>query len=578
MYKVQFKSNKIKIKFLQYRKLENIEIESFPDEKVSDLIKRFISQTGINDHTLKFIFNGKALNFDLTLAEAGLENSSKILVTNTIGIKGAGYWFHKEINIKFIKISKSNNYNNNDKEIIGVLKLCLLKEKSQKITNDQLKKLPDLIYYIMQILSVGYIPDDPGEIKNTIKNVLEKMRGSNIINFSNYVDEIIDSNQINKILNFLRKDDLKKMNNLKYLLSKYNNCIKLFNQEFEKSKKVSIFEFSIISLVIIEREDFEIFEREREKCPNRVERILYHGTSIEPISGILTSVYRKSLELKKAINGKGVYFTDLLDYAWYYGGKDGNRANFKGIPKINDTFSVIVNSIYYDKNGFEKVKDGSRTPGKNQINFALSGARSEILINPDKSKFLAAENVIDDLDQICPFMTVKLKRVEFCVIWRDNNFSSKPVYNNEYDEKFKEFLKERLKYINQTAKYNIYPCETTELALELVKRKKYNKVILISNVGADFGGKIFIDKARKIIGSNIIALFLAYRICHLDWIKNYKNALFSNDPKFYEEYIQCFGKTYDIKTNIQSLIGKMENHYGVIFNFDDKYLDFPHFK
>ena len=34
MHKVQFKSNKIKIKFLQYRKLENIEIESFPDEKV----------------------------------------------------------------------------------------------------------------------------------------------------------------------------------------------------------------------------------------------------------------------------------------------------------------------------------------------------------------------------------------------------------------------------------------------------------------------------------------------------------------------------------------------------------------
>ena len=135
-----------------------------------------------------------------------------------------------------------------------------------------------------------------------------------------------------------------------------------------------------------------------------------------------------------------------------------------------------MNSIYYDKNGFEKVKDGSRTPEKNQINFSYSGAPSEILINPDKSKFLATEYVINDLDQICPFMSAKLKRVEFCVIWRDNNFSSKPVYNNEYDEKFKEFLKERLKYINQTAKYNIYPCETTELALELVKRKNIIKL------------------------------------------------------------------------------------------------------
>ena len=392
------------------------------------------------------------------------------------------------------------------------------------------------------------------------------------------MDVIIDSNQINKILNLLEKDDLKEMKDLKYLLSKYNNYIKLFNKEFEKSKKENIFEFSIISLVVIEREDFEKFERERKKCPNRIERILYHGTSIEPISEILTSVYRKSLELKKAINGKGVYFTDLLDYTRYYGGKDGNRANFKGIPKINDTFTVIVNSIYYDKNGFVKVKDGSRTPGKNQINFAYAGARSERLDNPDKSKFLATEYVIYDLDQICPFMSAKLKRVEFCVIWRDNNFSSKPVYNNEFDGKFKDFLKERMKYINQIAKFNIYPCETTEEALELVKRKKYNKIILISNVGTDLGGKIFVEKARKIIGSDVIALFLAYRICHLDWIKNYKNALFSNESKYYEKYLQCFGFYYDIKKNIKKLIEEMEIHYDVKFNFDDKYLNFPLFK
>ena len=36
------------------------------------------------------------------------------------------------------------------------------------------------------------------------------------------------------------------------------------------------------------------FENEREKCPNRVERILYHGTSIEPISCILTGLFRRS--------------------------------------------------------------------------------------------------------------------------------------------------------------------------------------------------------------------------------------------------------------------------------------------
>ena len=124
---------------------------------------------------------------------------------------------------------------------------------------------------------------------------------------------------------------------------------------------------------------------------------------------------------------------------------------------IEQTFIVFqkLNHVYYDKNGFQQVKDGNRTPEKNQINFAYAGAGSERLIYPDKSKFLGTEYVIYELDQICPFMSAKLKRVEFCVIWRDNNFSPKPIYNNEFDKKFKEFLKERMKYINQNANYNI---------------------------------------------------------------------------------------------------------------------------
>ena len=144
------------------------------------------------------------------------------------------------------------------------------------------------------------------------------------------------------------------------------------------------------------------------------------------------------------------------------------------------------------------------------------------------------------------------------------------------------------------AKFNIYPCETSEEALKLVERKKYNKIILISNVGTDLGGKKFVDKAREIIGNDVIALFLAYNIAHLKWIKDYKNALFSNDPKFYEEYLNCFEEEYNcfdpeyydndfkekhsIKGNLESLIDKMEKHYEVKFNFDDKFLDYPQFK
>jgi len=489
----QIESKGVNLHFLYshyWQNEETIEIYIYAllDEKINVIIDRFRCKIQDNDGSLKFIFNAKELNPSLTVAESGIPEGSHIFVVRTMGVSGAGGWFPKEINIKFIKISKGFINKNYNQELLGVLKLCLLKEISQKIPDDKLRQLPNLSRYIIELMKRGCITEDPENIKKNIKEVLEKMEGSNIINFANFVDEVMDSNEINIILNLLKKDDLKEINDIKSRLSQYIQCIKLFNKEFEKSKKESIFEFSVISLIVIEREDFETFERERNKCPNRIDKILYHGTSVEPISSILTGLYRKSLENYKAINGKGVYFTDLLDYGWYYGGKGGNRANFSGIPKIGDTFTVIINSIYYDRNGFKQVHNGNRTPGKNEINFAYAGAGSERLNIPDKSKFLASEYVIYELDQICPFMSATLKRVEYCVIWRDDNFSSKPIWNNEFDEKFKTFLKERLKFINQNGKYNIYPCETTEEALELVNRKKYNKIILISNVG-----KIYVE-------------------------------------------------------------------------------------
>ena len=112
----------------------------------------------------------------------------------------------------------------------------------------------------------------------------------------------------------------------------------------------------------MEREDFEKFKKEREKCPNRVDKILYHGTSIEPISCILTEQFKKSLEHYQ--HGKGVYFTDLLDYCWFYGSQDNNRANQNIIPRLEDIFTLIACSVYYNKKGFRKVTNSKYTPKK----------------------------------------------------------------------------------------------------------------------------------------------------------------------------------------------------------------------
>ena len=522
-------------------------------------------------------------NEQASLKEIQIHNYDTIIIREIHALgggeeKSSGELFNMEINIKFIKINKNKIYIKSKKELSGLLKLCLLKEISNKIDSNILNNLSNDISWILRILKNGYIQiDDP---KEGIVKVLKKMKGSNIINFSNYVDEIINFNLALDLINKLSNKEKEELENIKNYLVNYIEHISLFEKDFERAKKDSIFEYSIISLIIIENEKFEIFSNEREKCPNRVDRVLFHGTGIEAISSILTSEFIKS-EKKCYQHGKGVYFTEDLDYCWYYGGEKSNRANKNRIPGIGEIFSLICSSIYYNKNGFRRVYDYTYTPKKNEINFAYAGSVFETLKEevPPKNKFYGTEYVIYELEQICPFISAKLRRDEYCVIWRDNNFSNKPVYNNKFDSVFKSFLKERLKYIEQTAKFNIYPCETSEEALKLVERKKYNKIILISNVGTDMGGKAFISNARIIIGNDVIALFLAYNKNHLSWIKNYKNALFSNDASFYEDYLNCFfNNNGDTFRAINELREKIEKQYDIKFYFDSNFLNFPNFK
>ena len=101
------------------------------------------------------------------------------------------------------------------------------------------------------------------------------MKGSNILNFSKFIDEAINSNQIKIILKYLQKKELNDINDIKRRLLNYNEYMKLFEKDFEERKKQSIFEFSIISMAIMEREDFQTFEKERKICPNRVDKKYY---------------------------------------------------------------------------------------------------------------------------------------------------------------------------------------------------------------------------------------------------------------------------------------------------------------
>ena len=506
--------NKLITIFCKTEKGENIKIEISPNKTIKDL--KEIIKNKIGCHDLDLYFKDKKLNPSSTIFQSGLRDKDSIISKsesykideacviqkekavikkkNGMGIvpkirpgnilekiipikKKEPESGEKQINIKFLKLPNKTNIENSNAELTSLLKLCLLKEISVKIEPNKLEKFPDVVKLILNILKNGY-KGQSGNLKGDIKKILEKVKGSNIINFSKFVDESVNTNQLNSLIGLLNNSQKLEIKDIKNRLARYEKNIKIFDRQFEEAMKGSILEFSVISVAIIEREDFKKFEREKKKCPNRVDKLLYHGTGEMPVASIMTGVFKKSIDAHYQ-HGRGVYFTDMLDNCWFYGNKRNcDEAIDNNIPEKNETFTLIACSIYYNKKGYKQVYDYKYDPKKNEINFAYAGAEFETLHDVDKTKFYGTEYVIGDLDQICPFIGAKLKRVEFCCVWRDTNFSKKIPHNA-----FKAYIAERMKFIEQYAEFNIYPCETSEEALKLIKRKKYNKIILLSNIG-----------------------------------------------------------------------------------------------
>ncbi len=174
-------------------------------------------------------------------------------------------------------------------------------------------KLNKKMKHILEIISGGNI--DLNQTKNSIMSMLKKFEGINILNFSKFVDTFISNEELIEIYNTFPKEDkiiIQKANNC---LASYSKYMKKFEEDFETARKQSIFEWRITSMTIVDRKDLKNFEETKNNCPNRVDKILFHGTGIIPSSKILSDMFIRS-ENSGYQFGKGVYFTDFLDYAW----------------------------------------------------------------------------------------------------------------------------------------------------------------------------------------------------------------------------------------------------------------------
>ena len=549
--------------------VQNIEIS--PDSKVEELVKKVKMQFHITNF-FKLVVNGKKLVNSMTVAENALETGMNVHVMFEENRNDEKTGYIKHINISFA-YNNDNKVKNDNSELTGIAKFCYLKEIASKLSEENINNFPEEIKCILLLLKNGKIKEVE-KMGDETQKLLERYRKTNILNFTNYVNNAVNSNQIKTMLSNLNKDVANEIQLFKNHLCKMNSQILMFNNDFLMALKKSVFEYSLTSLEISYRSEIDEYLKNCNKCPNNNQRILYYGASGANIKQIIENHFN---QFPQNLFGNGFYFTNSLDCGIMMNQYFEN--NSLDIPTVNEVFSFAISSVFYNNSTIKRVTDNNNSPKKNEANVALVDGKMKSIANVDKSRFYSREYILGDKSQILPFIQIKVKRNEYCVIWRDVNFKSEDVYGDKYDKIFKDFLKERLDYISRYAKFNIYPCKDTKEALALVEKKKFNKIILMSNVGSDYGGRDFVDKARKIIGSDVICLFLAYMEEHLEWIVNYKNSLFSNDTEFYEQYLECF--TDDIETtkkNVLALKNSIEDYYSVKFKIENDFLDFPQFK
>ena len=365
-----------------------------------------------------------------------------------------------------------------------------------------------------------------------------------------------------------------------------DDYLQIFDVQYEEALKQSIFEYSTKYIAYIYRHD-ENYNSNKLRCKNIETKILFHGTNLDSISKILSSNFHDS---RTHIFGPGIYFSDLLDYTWYYAddSKKSSRRNFNKIPEISNTFSFIVVNIYYDKDKFEQIYDCSKSDipvpefGIRHIlvNYR-SGPINKVQLN-NYTKFKGTEYLISNRAQILPLLSVTVERVKYLIVWRDNNFNSSNPNGYSQFKKMLEYNNEIKNYAFFNLKTKIYYFDESNKALDFIKRKKYNKIILITNGGNN--GDDFINNARKIIGNNTIAIvtcFVAKN--HLKMVENLDNVLLNSSYcDCMKEFLRkvCNENLNDMK-NLQKNIEKKYQELDNSFHFkeiNDSAFYFPNFK
>jgi len=449
--------------------------------------------------------------------------------------------FHNLIeNIINYNKNKDNHLNKKQNEINSSLNVRVAQpKKNQKGQTIDLscflkffliKKLTNIIENISKYESLKNVEEVIKLIKNN-QDFKEDINSKNKINILSYL-KYLDDNNLDK--NFLLENlftEKKKLkdNILDYwkFLSTYEEYNSGFEHQFFEDLKKCNLEYSLVNMIILERDNPEEYEQKKNECKNMKKMKVY----------LLSEIYCDSNNLNiqleysnKSTFGRGFYFSDSIEYVLRYHNDD--------VPKIGEYFSLMICEIFYDE---EKLKEFDKNTSQNSSSedkekVEPNGLKKiEIFhLNNNNNKIIISnEYVLSEKFQIFPLYIFTLRRNEYYVLNRNPDFVGKDFYS-------KKIKLRSLKYSNDK---NFYFESSTEEALQLVLKKKNVKVILITNYGDDESGMRFAKIAKKILQKKEeIVLFLEKNIKYLESIANTYNCLYTQNLDFYEEYISNYNK------------------------------------
>ncbi len=510
-----------------------------------------------------------------------LENGDRVTIINT------------RIPEKFEFHTDPNAICKNTKivQLSGFMRLFLIKYISIFV-NPNFIQNPEIREIITEIQNMTNLAESPKGPEEGIQSILKDETGNDMIAYSKYVNSVINDQELNKLIELAGPNNKEYIRQHWCIYSDYEEINKKFEENLVKTLENSYFDYSLINISMYQQ-DKTNYLKSMAGCSNLIRTYLFHGTQIDPISKIITTGFAYA---RKAFFGMGVYFTDLLDYASFYcGGIDlETRRKFFGktLP-VNTTFSCVGAEVYFAKDKikyifdysynveelnhfptYEELKTNYRDKMIPQYGVHIATVepdqghvrkKEEIISAQKEGKFYGTDYAITEKNQILPLYGLTFKRNEYFVIWRDPNFSGQ---NN-----FSDFLKERQLFIYKYAKMKAYFVSSTEKALEIIKRKRFNKIILISSIGLDLSGKKFVEIARQILGFNIVVLFFSQNQKHFSWLQSFPNALYTNDANFYKEYIMNYN--YNGLLNLKK---KIENYYGINLSFTNDFFKFSNFQ